>query len=480
MNKQAENKQTENKTSNYLIYKIKCELARRNLYDYCITKSEKFYKDKVYLKEVCDAIQEFENDDNELLIINAPPRHGKSFTAVNSAQWLLGRNPKYKMMTCSYNETLSMKFSRQVRNGIQEYVVNDDFKHITFRDVFPDVKIKYGCSSTQMWALDGNNEENYLATSPSATTTGIGADFIIIDDIIKNKYEACNGTILEKHWEWFTDTLYSRLEGKRKILVFMTRWATKDLAGRLIKTFEDQGRKYRLITKKAYDNGKMLNNDVLNYEQYQNLVKTIGEEIVRANYDQEPIDLKGVLYENLMEYDMDSMTENEKPKFVKIMANCDTADTGSDYLCSIIYGQTASKQNYILDVYYSQDSMEITEEEVAKRLTEFKVQYFYPESNNGGRGFSRSVERRCREMGNNFTVFKPYTQHLNKQARILSNATTVQLNVYFPKNWNIKFPKFYQAITEYQRIGKNEHDDAPDCLTSIVEKTKSSGSIKFA
>ena len=260
----------------------------------------------------------------------------------------------------------------------------------------------------------------------------------------------------------------------------MTRWATKDLAGRLIKMFDEQGRKYRLITKKCCDSGVMLNDKILNYQQYQNLIQTIGEEIVRANYDQEPIDLKGVLYENLVTYDLDSMNENEKPKFVKIVANCDTADTGSDYLCSIIYGQTAERKNYILDVYYSQDSMEITEAEVAKRLTDFKVQYFHPESNNGGRGFSRSVERRCREMGNNFTIFRPYTQTLNKQARILSNATTVQLNVFFPKNWSKLFPTFYQQVTEYQRVGKNEHDDAPDCLTSIVENLSWGGGIAFA
>lgn len=383
-------------------------------------------------------------------------------------------------MTCSYNETLSMKFSKQVRNGIQESYVNHNFQHITFRDVFPKTKIKRGSSAVQMWTIDGNSEENYLATSPNATTTGIGADFILIDDIVKNKYEACNADILEKHWEWFRDTLYSRLEGKRKIIVTMTRWATKDLAGRLVKMFEKQNRKYKLITFKACDNGKMLNNDILNEEQYKNLIQTIGEDIVRANYDQEPIDLKGVLYENLQEYDFSEMEQEQIPKFNKILSKCDTADTGEDYLCNIIYGETADKKKYILDVYYTQDSMEITEEEVAKRLTQYRVQYYYPESNNGGRGFSRSVERRCKELGNNFTIFKPYTQTLNKKARILSNATTVQLNVLFPKDWDKLYPEFYRAVTEYQRTGKNAHDDAPDCLTSLVESNFKSGGIKFA
>lgn len=448
-------------------------LASRNLWAYCRLKSLEFYNSNaLYLKEICDAIEDFENNDVELLVINMPPRHGKSRTATNATQWLLGRNPSYKIMTCSYNEKLSTKFSRQVRDSILE---RQTINTIVFRDIFPKVSIKRGNSSVGMWALDGNAEENYLATSPGATTTGIGADFIIIDDIVKNKYEACNAHILEEHWNWFTDTLYSRLEGKRKILIFMTRWATKDLAGRLISLFEKQDRRYKLISKKACDNsivenkvivkGNMLNDNILNLKQYNNLINTIGEDIVRANYDQQPIDLKGVLYTELLVYE-----SLQNVIFTNIQAHCDTADTGNDYLCNIIYGITEDKKAYILDIYYTQDSMEVTELEVAKRLTEYNVAIFKPESNNGGRGFSRAVERKARELHNNTTLFRPYTQTLNKQARILSNATTVMLNIYFPKDWNKLYPKFHQDITEYQKQGKNAHDDAPDTITAIAEE----------
>ena len=92
-----------------------CVLASLSLFDYCkIRDSATFYDEEQapYLKEICDAIQEFENDDNELLIINMPPRHGKSRTATNAASCLLGRNPKYKIMTGTYNTILSTKFSK--------------------------------------------------------------------------------------------------------------------------------------------------------------------------------------------------------------------------------------------------------------------------------------------------------------------------------------------------------------------------------
>lgn len=457
----------------FLIKRAKCLLARENLWDYCMANASDFY-DQDYLRELCSAIQDFENDDNELLVINLPPRFGKSRTATLATQWLLGRNPHYKIMTCSYNERLSNKFSKQVRNIILSS--NSLSKNeIKFSDIFSNVRIKRGSASVSNWGLEGNDEDNYLATSPNGSATGSGADFIIIDDLIKNKYEASNADILDKHWEWFTDTIYSRLQGKRKIIVIMTRWATKDIAGRLMSLFQEQGRKYKLVIKKACNNGVMLNDNILNVEQYKNLIQTIGEDIVRANYDQEPIDLKGVLYENLITYE-----PSEKPVFNRIYANCDTADTGEDYLCCIVYGQTAEKMNYILDVLYTKESMEITENKVATMLTEWNVNIFYPESNNGGRGFSRAVERKCKEMGNYTTIFKPYTQTMQKTARILSNSTTVQQMVYFPAKWRQMFPEFYKAITEYQREGKNAHDDAPDCLTSIVEKSIMKKNLQFA
>ena len=46
--------------------------------------SEKLYDETEapYLKEICDAIQEFENDDNEALIICMPPRHRKDKNSI--------------------------------------------------------------------------------------------------------------------------------------------------------------------------------------------------------------------------------------------------------------------------------------------------------------------------------------------------------------------------------------------------------------
>ena len=60
------------------INKLKMVLASKDLFSYCQIRDDKSFYDEEeapYLKEICDAIQEFENDDNEALIINMPPRH---------------------------------------------------------------------------------------------------------------------------------------------------------------------------------------------------------------------------------------------------------------------------------------------------------------------------------------------------------------------------------------------------------------------
>jgi len=460
------------KNSDFIEKRAKIMLARKSFWGYCMAIAPDFC-DKDYLKQICNAIQEFIFDENELLIINAPPRHGKTRTMTLATEWLLGHNPKYKIMTCSYNEDLSLTFSKSVRNAIIGAEKFDKSK-ITFMDIFPKVNIKRGSSAAHKWALNNSEEDNYIATSPNGTATGIGANFIIIDDLIKNAEEAYNANVLEKHWKWFTDTILSRGEGnKSKIIVIMTRWSTKDLAGRLIQTFSENNIKFKHICLKACNNGKMLNNEVLNFEKYQMKLKLTSEAIVRANYDQEPIDEKGKLYEHLITYD-------KPPEFKRVLAYCDTADEGSDYLCSIVYGHGIDDLFYILDVIYTKESMEITEQKVAKQYLDYNVSIANIESNNGGKGFARAVDKIGREeLNNRITIIKWFSQTHNKQARILSNATAVEKNIRFPVDWKQKWTEFYKSVTEYQKEGKNIHDDAEDVLTGIIEKSLIKNKLRF-
>lgn len=442
----------------------KCELARREFFFYCNLKAPDFYKpNRKYLVDLCRDFQEFYEGNDDVLIVNEPPRHGKSRTASLFVEWVLGNNQNEKIMTGSYNETLSTMFSKNVRNSIQEEKA-DIYKPV-FSDVFPNVKIKRGDGAMNLWSLEGGYN-NYLATSPTGTATGFGASLMIIDDLIKNAEEANNENVKEKHWEWFTNTMLSRLEEGGKIVIIMTRWASDDLAGKVLEWCSEKKKRYKHICMKALvdeDKKEMLCEEVLSYESYMDKVSAMGEDIASANYQQEPIDLKGCLYSSFKTY------TDLPPYFEQIKSYTDTADTGTDYLCSIVYG-VYQKEAYVLDILYTQEAMEKTEKLTAQMFYRNKVNVAKIESNNGGRGFARNVKRELeQELDSNYTTIRPFHQSQNKVARILTNATWIMEHVYYPYNWRDKWPDYYKAMVKYQRSGKNKNDDAPDCTTGIAE-----------
>ena len=444
------------------------ELAKREFFFYCQLKAPKFYKsERRYLKQLCNDLQDFYEGDDEVLVINIPPRHGKSRTAGLFVEWLFGQNTENKIMTGSYNEKLSTMFSKSVRNSIQE--VKADENLTVYSDIFPNVKIKAGDGAMNLWSLEGGYN-NYLATSPGGTATGFGCTFMIIDDLIKNHEEAYNENTKAAHWEWFTNTMLSRLEEGGKIIIIMTRWASDDLAGRVLEYYTEQGAKIKHIKMKAVqDDSSMLCPEVLSYKSYLRKTKAMGADIASANYQQEPIDIKGRLYSSFKTYIDIPRDANSNPLFTEIRNYTDTADEGNDYLCSINYG-IYNQEAYVLDILYTKKPMEYTEPDLAKMLVKDKVNNADIESNNGGRGFARAVKRELDCLiGGSRTVLNTFYQNKNKKARILSNATWVMEHIHYPINWRDRWPEYHDAMTRYQKEGKNAYDDAPDCTTGIAE-----------
>lgn len=452
----------------YVRQQAKLELARRYLYDYCKLMNPQFYKeDRTYLKEMCDKIQEFINqNEKKFLVINLPPRHGKSFTIQNTVEWLFGNDTTLRVMTGSYNETLSGQFAKQVRDTIQNVKVDDK---LVYNDIFPNTRVKYGEASASMWSLKGNNQKNYLATSPTGTATGFGANIIIIDDLIKNDEEAYNENTLDKQWSWLNNTMLSRTEDDWKVLIIMTRWAERDLAGRVIETFGDlvEVIKYKAVQ----EDGSMLCDEILSKQDFEIKITEMNEDIVQANYNQDPIDVKGRLYEDLKEWET-------LPKYTKVYSYTDTADKGEDYLVTIPY-VVSNGDVYILDIQYDDRPMEITEEECADILIRNEVNDADIESNNGGRGFGRNVERKVKEKGYYKLNIHPFTQTGNKEARILTSASWVCNHIFFPPNWKNKYKEAYKSLNAYQKKGKNKHDDIEDVLAGIYEKVANKPRIEL-
>ena len=259
-----------------------------------------------------------------------------------------------------------------------------------------------------------------------------------------------------------------------------TRWHENDLAGTLL---EQQGvydaignpNGWELVIYRAIKEGKPTEYDRRNegdalwperhsLEKLQS-IRERNSHVFGSLYQQNPMPSEGLMYES-------GFTEYEivpKTNYCIRKAYVDTADTGADYLCAIIYDETETG-NYIIDMLYTQKPMEYTEPALAKMLTKHGVQECVVESNNGGRGFSRAVEKQCRLMKNNKTSFAWFHQTGNKEVRIFSNSAAVQNLTFMPVGWMRIFPGFATAINGYLKVGKNAHDDAPDALSGTIEQ----------
>lgn len=496
-----------------LIREKRIRLARVSFWEYCKLESGDFYKqDRWHLQVYCDTLQalyerrltkavfydicedvapewfveqfDWERMPDDVvftkLMINMPPRMGKSRTLVNFCKWVLGQNITNKIMTASYNDDMAQEFSRYTRDGIDEEKL---YPHeVVFSDIFPGTKIKKGDASYKKWALEGNFF-NYIGAGIGGSITGKGGDIAIVDDPIKDAAEAYNENRLDKIWLWYTGTFKSRLEekdGKAGIeIVNHTRWSDLDICGRILANEQEAAEWFELRMEAYYEEiDKLLCPALLSKKRYLSLRRNVDENIFFANYHQKTLNAEGRLYKTLKTYTELPKDEEGNSIVESIINYTDTADEGNDYLASIC-GAVYNGEVYITDVLYTKDGMEITEQQTAEMLVKNKVGLAQIESNNGGRGFARNVERLIWEKHKSRKVaIRWMHQSKNKKARILTNATYIMHHIYFPVNWHDRWPEFYKAINGYQREGKNANDDGPDALTGIAEMMEKQPKIR--
>ena len=162
------------------------------------------------------------------LIVNMPPRHTKSeFASFLFPAWMMGRDPRLKIIQTTHTAELSYRFGRKVRNLMEEN---------TFQDIFDEIKLSQDSKAAGRWETNKGGE--YFAAGVGGAITGRGADLLIIDDP-HSEQDALSETAMESAYEWYTSGPRQRLQPGGKIVIVMTRWSTKDLTGQLMKTQGD-------------------------------------------------------------------------------------------------------------------------------------------------------------------------------------------------------------------------------------------------
>ena len=414
------------------------------------------------------------------LMITMPPQHGKSEGATRRLPaFVLGQDPDKRIAIVSYNAIKARKFNRELQR-----IMDDD----RYYELFPQTLLAGQASYQEQ----GRRSRNYARNSDeceivgcqgSFKTIGVGGsltgepvDMLIMDDLYKDASSAWSPVIRQNVADWYDTVASTRLHNDSQQLLVFTRWHMEDLAGRLL---EQEGvydpienpQGWLLVSFPAIQNRPPSEQDPRaegeplwpERHSLEKLLEIKGRSptVFESLYQQNPQPSQGLMYEEFTCY-------TDLPSRSYSVAYIDAADSGADYLCALFYKE-AEDGNYITDVLYTKDPMEVTETTLTYMLQQHQVERCHIESNNGGNLFVSNLQQRSWDTGNRLTRFNPFHQNQNKTARIFAASASVQKLIKMPLDWKKRFPKFARDLTGYLRVGTNAHDDAPDALTGSIE-----------
>lgn len=425
-------------------------------------------------------LQAFAEGRVRKLLITMPPQHGKSVGASTLLPaYMLGLNPDLRVAIASYSASLASKFNRRVQRILESE---------EYGEIFPDTTIKRGGKGSSYIRTSDEVEiighhGSLISVGREGSLTGNRVDCFILDDLYKDAMEANSPIIRENCREWYTSVVRTRMHNNSQEIMVFTRWHENDLIG-TIRSCE------RVIDLEQWCQLENVDSDVwvaLNFEALKASPPTeidprqIGQALWREQHNEQLLAAKRRLdpqkFECLYQgnpttregllYGDGFATYTALPKDIVRFANyTDTADMGDDYLCSVCYAVDSDGVIYITDVVYTREPMEVTEQSVSRMLNSSKTRVATIESNNGGRGFARVLQKLSPAVR-----IEWFHQSANKEARILSNSATVVHSVRMPYGWNKRWEEFYNHLTTYRRLfNSNRWHDAADVLTGIVEQ----------
>lgn len=176
---------------------------------------------------MADAFERVVEGKLKRLIINMPPRHTKSeFASYLLPAWFLGRHPEKKVIQTAHTAELAVGFGRKVRN-----LVGDE----DYQKLFPTVSLRQDSKAAGRW--NTNKEGEYFAIGVGGAVTGKGADLLIIDDPhSEQEARSPDPAVFDPVYEWYTSGPRQRLQPGGAIVIVMTRWHQRDLAGQILKS----------------------------------------------------------------------------------------------------------------------------------------------------------------------------------------------------------------------------------------------------
>ena len=426
------------------------------------------YDDQYFHRALAAALEGAESGEIPRLIITFPPRHGKSeLTSRRYPAYLLGRDPYRHIILATYNQPFAEDFGRKVRDIMQSP---------SYAEIFPEATLAKGSQAADRLATEEGGMAAFVGRKGS--TTGRGADFLIIDDPLKDSNEAQSPTIRDECWSWFNNTASTRLmTDTGVIIIIMTRWHEDDIVGRLTdpanahyNAAEAAEWKIINIPALAEENdvlgrkpGEALWPSKFGVKYLQSMKRRLGKAF-SSLYQQHPTPEDGDFFQADM---MRTYRREDLPKNLRIYAASDHAvgiKQEHDKNCFLIIGVDTRDHIWILDCWWRRAKTNVSVEAMLSLMKLWKPTTWWAESGHITKSIGPFLFARMIADKVYVHVKEQSTNHGDKLQRAQSIQGRMSMGmVHWPA-----FESWYEdAKSELMKFPGGKHDDFVDALAHV-------------
>lgn len=359
---------------------IREELCRRSFRDFILTVNPAYtpnWHHEIIIKE----LQHLVDDPNcNKLILTMPPRHGKSELASRLLPaWLFLHNRNKHIIAASYSGDLAENMCRDVKRIMS----SDEFFQVCPELYIGSMEGKKADTGTgramgrRAFPRNFVNRSDYFelprgkgtyrCSGVGGSITGMGGDYLILDDPVKNGEEANSPALSDKSWDWFGNTFLTRQAPGAKILVIQTRWSMKDITGRILESSDAPN--WRVVSFPAiqFENqyrhpddkrevGEVLWPDRFPLSELNKIKPLLSRRDWNCLYQCNPVPAEG----NIINPKDFVLTDTLPNNYSKVIQSWDLAfGDSNDYVAGIVIGLSDNKY-YLLDLFHKKVSFNRT------------------------------------------------------------------------------------------------------------------------
>lgn len=443
---------------------------------------------------VVEGIQDLIDDKLDLLVLNLPPRIGKTTVGLLLQALLAGMCPDESILAAGHTTGLIQSFYNELLN----LMTDPEYR---FKEIFPNVEIVN--KSSEYYYIELNKKRrfhtlNYVSIETGGTGKVQAERLLYCDDLVKDVEQANNPDRLEKLYHNYTSTIKDRkIQRLCKDGVYRpcpeihinTPWSLYDVTSRVVQNAKDSGEmdRVRIISVPCYDeNGE--SNFMYDYgkgfdaKYYKDMELAEDPVIFSAKYLMQPIERDGIVFskDNVSFYNNLPGREPDR-----IVGYADVSHGGSDYF-SLPIGYVYGYEVYIEDVLFINQfgGDDVSRPQVRDIIMSNNVTRCGIEKNNGGDFYATLVEKDLKEKGYRCHI-TTHNAPTNKSKRdrilacqneikgIASESNTYRL--YFKSQEKIKGNRQYQEAmnnlfkwNQNPSVQNKQHDDFPDSLAGLI------------